>query len=101
MASKDWRNRIALDVSIYSQLVLKFKIKLIHPPPLSLAANPYIILRHRGKVIKSHCQSETLNPIWENLSAVFYHKKMNTPIQVEVCRAIFPDCGTDLYLYFN
>ncbi|KAJ6218252.1 hypothetical protein RDWZM_009409 [Blomia tropicalis] len=48
------------------------------------SANPYCIIRYNGKVIKSQCQSETLDPKWKNLSAIFYHKKMNVPIYVEV-----------------
>lgn len=51
-----------------------------------IAANPYCIIRCGRKYVKSSIEYETLMPVWNNFSAIFYHRDIDKmePIWIEV-----------------
>lgn len=48
-----------------------------------LAINPYVIIRGEDDTVKSFWFKDELNPQW-NCKAIFYRKKIDQPIIVEV-----------------
>ncbi|XP_075590279.1 calpain-6 isoform X3 [Dermatophagoides farinae] len=49
-------------------------------------ANPYCIIRCGRKYVKSSIEYETLMPVWNNFSAIFYHRDIDKmePIWIEI-----------------
>lgn len=47
------------------------------------SANPYCVIKCGRKVVKSFPLHETLNPEWNNFSAIFYHEKL-VSISIEI-----------------
>ncbi|OTF73956.1 hypothetical protein BLA29_000110 [Euroglyphus maynei] len=49
-------------------------------------ANPYCIIRCGRKYVKSSIEYETLMPVWNNFSAIFYHRDIDRmePICIEI-----------------
>ncbi|CAH1789673.1 unnamed protein product [Owenia fusiformis] len=45
--------------------------------------DPYVVIKCEGETVKSEWNKETLDPVW-NLKTIFYRKKPDIPITVEV-----------------